>query len=105
MSGTNQKGHMGTVYVHRIHDELVVMVGINGNRPSTRGDITQPRTLTTNPQAFLDGLIAQLPEGAVVPVHPSTPHVKYAGSLRHGYVMAVEPQYQGDLVELINPPA
>ena len=105
MSETHQNGHMGTVYLHRIHDELVVMVGVNGDRPSTREDITPPRTLTTEPKVFLEGLIAQLPESAVVPIHPLIPHVKYAGSPRHGYVMAIDSQYEGDLVRLINPPA
>ena len=97
------KGHKGNVYVHKIHGEIVVIIGVNGDRPSNREDIASPRSLTREPDLFIDDLLRKLPESAVIPVHPSLPHIKYAGSPKHGYVVTVDPQYQDQLMELINP--
>ena len=98
---TNSNGHAGTVYLHDIHGELVVMVGINGARPSNRADLIPPLKLTRQPAKFLDELIASLPKDAVIPVHPSTPDVLYAGSEKRGYVLSVKPEYQPELSRLL----
>jgi len=101
MAATNSNVYTGTVYLHDIHDELVVMVGTNGARPSNREDLIPPLTLTEQPRQFLDGLISSLPKGAVIPVHPSTPDVLYAGSEKRGYVLSVKPEYQPELSRLL----
>ncbi len=101
MAVANSNGYTGTVYLHDIHGELVVMIGTNGARPSNRVDLVPPLTLTRQPRQFLDELIASLPKDAVIPVHPSTPEILYAGSEKRGYVLSVKPAYQPELSRLL----
>ena len=94
--------NLDNVYVHGVDDHLFVYVGVLGVQPLNRKVLLKPQGLVKPALRFINDLVAQLPEDAVVIPHHSAPEKKFAGSERFGYVLTVNPQYQSKLLEAIH---
>lgn len=85
--GYNGNGHR-SVYVHHLHGELIVAVGVPSREASSRQVIVQPRQLVKTPQQFVDDFVRRLRDEAHLPDKPTT-KVVYAGSPQHGFYITI----------------
>ena len=105
MNSFSSNNHYGSVSVYNIHEEPVVMVAPNGDKPSTRIPAMEPQKLTRSPQTFIDDLVAALGKDAIILPHESISDRLYAGSERYGFVLTVKPGYEAVLrsaIEKVN---
>ena len=71
-------------------------------KPSTDDLILGSVKQIENPQKFIDDIVAGSPNGAIIPVHPRTPDVPYAGTGRYGYVMSIDELFLAHVQKLMS---
>lgn len=95
-------GHKQSIYARRMHDGIQVAIGAFGRIPDGPEVIVEPRALSVEPARFLSDLLANLPDGAVMPVHVNEPDKKVAGSGAFGFYLTVDHKYESRVKELLN---